>query len=97
MAKTAVRYCGTLKLSLRYVDKGSSYSARITELNDDARFSPVDQVRLAPVHNNLPVDSDQAWDLAAKACLNYLANDDDSVYNFADEDENYGFVIRQGN
>lgn len=79
----ATRYCGTLILTVRYVDASESYTVRIREQNDDARFSPLHGVRLAPVHSNLAVDCARAYDLACEAALGFASNDDEAIFSYA--------------
>jgi len=79
----ATRYSGTLVLSLRYVDRTDSYAVRIREVNDDARFETLTDLRLAPCHSNLAVDSPKAYDLAAEAALAFASNADEAIYSYA--------------
>jgi hypothetical protein len=79
----AKRYSGTLVLSVRYIDATSSYTVRITEHNDDARFETLKGLRLAPIHSNLAVDSAKAYDLAAEAALDFASYADEAIHNYA--------------
>ncbi len=79
----ATRYSGTLVLSVRYVDATSSYTVRIREQNDDARFATLTDIRLAPVHSNLAVDSAKAYDLACEAALGFASYEDEAIANYA--------------
>lgn len=79
----ATRYSGTLVLSIRYIESSQSYTVRIRERNDDARFETLNELRLAPVHSNLAVDSARAYDLAAEAALGFASYADEAIYNFA--------------
>jgi uncharacterized protein YkuJ len=67
------RHSGTLILTLKYVDASQSYTVRIRETNDDARFTTLTDLRLVPIHNRLAVDSPKAYDLAADAALGFAS------------------------
>jgi hypothetical protein len=79
----AKRYSGTLVLTLSYSDRDSSYTVRISERNDDARFATLRGIRLAPIHSNLAVDSPKAYDLAAEAALAFASYEDEAIHNYA--------------
>jgi hypothetical protein len=82
----ATRYSGTLVLTIHYVDASESYTVRIRERNDDARFVTLKELRLAPFHQQcLAVESARAYDLVAEAALSFASNDDDAIYNYADK------------
>ncbi len=80
----ATRYSGTLVLSIRYVDADASYTVRIREVNDDARFETLKGIRLAPFHaSRLAVDSPKAYDLVAEAALGFASYADEAIANYA--------------
>lgn len=79
----ATRYSGTLVLSIRYVDASESYTVRIREHNDDARFATLTGIRLAPVHSSLAVDSARAYDLVAAAALGFADHEDNAIRSYA--------------
>jgi hypothetical protein len=76
----AKRYSGTLILTLKYIDATSSYTVQIREKDDSARFATLTDLRLAPIHANLAVDSPKAYDLAAEAALGFASYEDDHIH-----------------
>lgn len=82
----AKRYSGTLVIELSYNDITSAYDARVTEVNDDARFDLISGIGLPPASNHLAVDSDAAFDLVAEAVLGFLSYNDESVYCFSEQE-----------
>jgi hypothetical protein len=85
----AKRYSGTLILTLQYVDASQSYTVRIREKNDDARFETLTDLRLAPIHSNLAVDSPKAYDLAAEAALGFASYADEAIHSYACPADDY--------
>lgn len=79
----STRYSGTLILTIRYVDATESYTVRIREANDAARFETLTKIRLAPIHNNLAADSPKAYDLVAEAALGFASYADEAIHQFA--------------
>lgn len=90
----ATRYTGTLKLTIRYNDRTSSYTVRIQELNDEARFKTLSGIRLSPHDQQFTAcDSPRAYDLIARAAISFGANEDEMLYAFATTDMNGEVMI----
>lgn len=85
----AKRYSGTLILTLKYIDATSSYTVQIREKDDSARFATLTDLRLAPIHSNLVVDSPKAYDLAADAALGFASYEDEHIHAYACPDNSY--------
>jgi hypothetical protein len=82
----ATRYCGTLKLTIT-LRPNETYSVRLEEENDDGRFATLHGLRLSPFHaGKYASDCRTAYDLAARAAINFAAHADDGVYQFAEVD-----------
>lgn len=92
----ASRYCGTLKITIALGADSETYSARIRELNDDARFETLHGLRLAPHYaRQLAADSSEAYDHMARAALGFASYADDAIDNFAELDSDGSRIIRR--
>jgi hypothetical protein len=89
------RYCGTLELSIT-LKSDDSYSVRIRELNDDARFARLTDLHLSPATLlRLASDSSEAFDAVADAALGFASYSDDAIFSYADVRGDDRFVIRR--
>lgn len=94
----AIRYSGSLKISISYsVGELDAYDVEIAEANDDARFAPLEGIRLSPYHaSRLAADSDEALDRVADAALSFAAAEDEAIFAFAEfESDGDSAVIRR--
>lgn len=96
----ALRYSGTLELSITLRADSETYDVVITEMNDDARFNDIEGLKLPPAFaSRNAADSAASYDLAADAALGFAADaDGDDIYTYAAcprDDSNFGFEIRR--
>lgn len=91
----AIRYCGTLKLVVRYIDASASYNVRISERDGDIAPRTLRDLRLSPhAQSQHAVDCSRAYDLVAESALGFATYDDDSLYPYTEERED-SFVVRR--
>lgn len=91
----ATRYSGTLRITIA-LKSDDSYSVRISELNDDARFAPLHGIGIAPaLANRVALDSSEAYDAAAVAALGFASYEDEAVYRYAEYAPKGAFLVRR--
>jgi hypothetical protein len=90
----AIRYCGTLKMRITYVERDDTYRVAFTEIYDDARFKTLTDLRLSAFERARTAgDSSRAYDLIAKSAISFAADEDDAIYRFAFCDSDSGEAI----
>jgi hypothetical protein len=91
------RYSGTLEINVTLAADNESYNAQIVELNDDARFEPLEGIRPAPAFAaRVEADSPEAYDEAARVAVMFaILTGDDVVYHFAEVDEAAEVIVRR--
>lgn len=92
----AKRYCGTLELTVKYIDASDTYNVAFRELNADAMFVPCHGIGLSPFDaGRLARDSKEAYDRVARAAVGFASYDDEMIHAFAVTDECGEAVIRR--
>lgn len=87
VAEVAVRYCGSLRLTIHYNDAREHYTVSIRELNDDARFQTLTDIQLSPyARQRIAGDSSLAYDEVARAAISFASAEDDHISNYAEYD-----------
>lgn len=81
----AIRYCGTLKLRITYIERDDTYTVTIREIYDDARFPTQKGIRLSS-HDRARTagDSSAAYDKVARAAISFCGSTEDGghIYSY---------------
>ena len=93
----ATRYCGSLRLDIRWLDTGS-YTVRVYD-SDRKRLITLRGLNLSPFHAaKLAVDCAEAYDRVAEAAVSFAGNDCEDIYAYADcSDAGLNFIRRAPN
>lgn len=90
-----VRFSGSLKLTVSYIESLDNYNVEIEEINNRATFVTQRGIHLPPAKGGLDRESAKAIGLVANAALGFASYYDEEIYAYARDTENGDFVVRR--
>ena len=90
----ATRFCGSLRLSIRYSDATETYSVRVHE--GKTLLASLTGIGMAPVFaDRLSVDCPEAFDRIAECAVSFAGHENEDIYAYADTTDNGMNLIRR--
>jgi len=98
----AIRYCGTLRLRITYLDRDDTYNVSISLFSvpshGETKFPTQRGIKLSPHDcSRLARDSSEAFDRVAAAAISFCGADDagEHVYNYAEHNEGGSAIMHR--